>query len=142
MGQKLTELRSSLDLHKYDSEILKRSNSHAGSEKGTYATTVVCKTPSQALKIKDLASQVFENTDLYQKYSTVKERKASEHRVVDLVVSGLPSDAQPGHLKSISGVKHIVDATVDQDQIRNVCTGHGKIKVRLGEGEDIETVKQ
>jgi hypothetical protein len=45
-------------------------------------------------------------------------------------------------LKSISGVKHIVEATVDQDQIRNVCTGVGKIKVRLGEGEDIEAVKQ
>jgi hypothetical protein len=35
-----------------------------------------------------------------------------------------------------------VEATVDQDQIRNVCTGYGKIKVRLGEGEDIDTVKQ
>ena len=61
--------------------------------------TVVCNTPSQALKIKDLASQVFENTDLYKKYSTVKERKASEHRVVDLIVTGLPSDAHPGDLK-------------------------------------------
>jgi hypothetical protein len=99
MGQKLTELRSSLDLHNYDSEIVKRSNSQAGSEKKNYAPTVVCKTPSQALKIKDLASQVFENADLYHRYSTVKERKASQHRVVDLLVSGLPSDAQPGHLK-------------------------------------------
>jgi hypothetical protein len=53
----------------------------------------ICKTPSQALKIKDLASQVFENGDLYQRYSTVKETKASEHRVVDLVVSGLPLNA-------------------------------------------------
>ncbi len=35
-----------------------------------------------------------------------------------------------------------MEATVDQDQIRNVCTGFGKIKVRLGEGEDIETLKQ
>jgi len=30
---------------------------------------------------------------LYQKYSTVNERKPTEHRILDLVVSGLPSDA-------------------------------------------------
>jgi hypothetical protein len=34
-----------------------------------------------------------------------------------------------------------VEATIDQDTIRNVCTGLGKIKVRLGEGEDIDSVK-
>ena len=56
MGQKLTVLRSSLDLHNYNSEIVKRSTSQAGSDKVNQAPTVVCKTPSQALKIKDLAS--------------------------------------------------------------------------------------
>ena len=68
----------------------------------------------------------------------MKERKASENRTVDLVVTGLPTDCQPGHLKSISGVKHVIETTVEVDSIRNICTGVGKIKVRLGEGEDVE----
>lgn len=62
--------------------------------------------------------------------------------MIDLVVSGLPTDAKPEHLKSISGVKHVVEAIVEQDTIRNVCTGLGKIKVRLGDGEDAEAVKE
>ncbi len=30
---------------------------------------------------------------------------------------------------------------VDQDSIRNVCTGTGRIKVRISENEDLEKVK-
>lgn len=34
-----------------------------------------------------------------------------------------------------------MDAVVDHDAIKNVCTGTGTIRVRLGEGEDAEQVK-
>lgn len=44
-------------------------------------------------------------------------------------------------MRRIASAKHIVEATVDHDAIRNICTGQGKIRVRLAEGEDIEQVK-
>ena len=75
----MNELRSSLDLHNYQPDIMKSSGSVSENSAKNKPPTVVCKTPSQALKIKDLASQVFENADLYDKYSSVKERKSSNH---------------------------------------------------------------
>lgn len=35
----------------------------------------------------------------------------------------------------------MVDAIVDHDTIRNVCTGNAKLRVRLNDGENIEDVK-
>jgi hypothetical protein len=35
----------------------------------------------------------------------------------------------------------VVEAIVESDSIKNVCTGVGRVKVRLGEGEDLEQVK-
>jgi len=75
--------------------------------------------------------------DAYSKYGGVRENAS----VVELVVSGLPSDAQAGDLRRIAGAKHVVEAVVDQDTIKNVCTGTGKIRVRLGEDEDLDQVK-
>lgn len=97
---------------------------------------VACKTPSRATKIKDLSSNLM-GQDAYSKYGGVRENAS----VVELVVSGLPSDAQAGDLRRIAGAKHVVEAVVDQDTIKNVCTGTGKIRVRLGEGEDLDQVK-
>lgn len=59
----------------------------------------------------------------------------------DLIITGLPQDAQTSHLKQIAQAKHVVEATVENDSIKNVCTGVGRVKVRLGEGEDLEQVK-
>ena len=44
-------------------------------------------------------------------------------------------------MRKIAGARHIVDAIVDHDTIRNQCIGSGKILVRLGEGEDLEQIK-
>jgi hypothetical protein len=61
--------------------------------------------------------------------------------VYELVVSGLPTNTEGGDLRRIAGAKHIVDAIVEQDTIKNVCTGNGKIRVRLGDGEDLDSIK-
>ncbi len=58
-----------------------------------------------------------------------------------MVISGLPSDAKPEHIRQIASAKHVVDAIVDHDTIRNVSTGTAKLRVRLGDEEDIEAVK-
>ncbi len=94
------------------------------------------------MKIKDLASNAMIGNECpIERYSGVKDPCAAHNQVVDLVISGLPNDAKPEHLKQLCGAKHVVDVTVEQDTIRNICTGQGKIKVRLGDGEDAETVK-
>jgi hypothetical protein len=63
-----------MDNHSYQPEIQKRSNSSATQGDKNKAPTVICKTPSQAMKIKDLASNVLGNADLYEKYSSVKDK--------------------------------------------------------------------
>lgn len=107
--------------------------SQAGLER---QSLIACKTPSRATKIKDLSSNLM-GQDVNSRYVNVRDNAP----VIELVVSGLPSSTEAGDLRRIAGVKHIVDAIVDSDTIKNVCTGTGKIRVRLGEGEDLEQVK-
>ena len=63
-----------MDNHSYQPEIQKRSNSNATQGEKNKPPTVICKTPSQAMKIKDLASNVLGNADLYEKYSSIKDK--------------------------------------------------------------------
>ena len=44
-------------------------------------------------------------------------------------------------MKKISGAKHVIAATVDEDSIRNICTGTGRIKLRLNGDDDVDNVK-
>lgn len=44
-------------------------------------------------------------------------------------------------MKKIAGVKHVISSTIETDSIRNVCTGTGRIKMRLQPEEDPEAIK-
>jgi hypothetical protein len=35
----------------------------------------------------------------------------------------------------------VISASVDVDSIRNICTGTGRLKLRLGANEDLDAVK-
>jgi hypothetical protein len=83
----------------------------------------------------DLASNLFGQ-------QTARAASPSKpEKVVDLVIHGLPENANAQDLRRLASVKHVVDATVEEDSIKNVCTGAGKLRVRLNEGEDIEHIK-
>ena len=41
----------------------------------------------------------------------------------------------------MSGAKHVISATIDQDSIRNVCTGTGRVKLRLTNEDNLESIK-
>lgn len=41
----------------------------------------------------------------------------------------------------MSGVKHVISATIDEDSIKNVCTGTGRIKMRLTNEDNLESIK-
>jgi len=60
--------------------------------------------------------------------------------VVDLEIRGLPENCEPSTLKAVSGSKHIINATVEEDNFKGTCTGTGRIKLRLNQGEHIDSV--
>jgi hypothetical protein len=61
--------------------------------------------------------------------------------VIDLVIGNLPADAHANMIKKVSGVKHVISATVEEDNFRGICTGNGRIQIRLNQGETSEKVK-
>lgn len=61
--------------------------------------------------------------------------------VIDLVVGNLPADAHANMLKKVSGSKHVINATVEEDNFRGICTGKGRIQIRLNQGETADKVK-
>jgi hypothetical protein len=58
------------------------------------------------------------------------------------VLSGLNEDVKPADLKKLAGVKHVVSSEVDCDNLKGTCKGTGRIKIRLNDGEDPETIRQ
>jgi hypothetical protein len=61
--------------------------------------------------------------------------------VVDLVVGNLPEYYKAENLKRISGSKHVIGATVEEDNFRGICKGTGRIQIRLNNGESSDLVK-
>lgn len=56
-------------------------------------------------------------------------------KVVDLVLNGLPPNCEASTLKAVSGSKHVISATVEEDNFKGTCTGAGRIQLRLNKGE-------
>lgn len=38
-------------------------------------------------------------------------------------------------------MKHVISASVDQDNMKGICTGTGKIRVRLNPNEDLDQIE-
>ena len=55
--------------------------------------------------------------------------------LIDLTVQGLPEHMDARELKKISGAKHVISATVDEDKLKGTCLGTGRIQIRLNQGE-------
>jgi hypothetical protein len=54
----------------------------------------------------------------------------------------MKSEMDQAALKKIANVKHVISADVDLDNLKGTCTGTGRIKIRLNEGEDPESIRQ
>jgi hypothetical protein len=61
--------------------------------------------------------------------------------VVDWLVSGLPPTTEIRDLKKTSQAKHVISATVDENNFTGTCTGTGRIKIRLNHGESSDSVR-
>ena len=79
---------------------------------------------TKAIKQAMLASNSFATGE-----STLRHYHEGEKpvEVVDLVVGNLPSDCHANMLKKVSGSKHVINATVEEDNFRGICTGNGRI---------------
>jgi hypothetical protein len=47
--------------------------------------------------------------------------------VIDWVVSGLPPTFEPSQFKKVAQVKHVIKATVDEDNFKGTCLGTGRL---------------
>lgn len=65
-------------------------------------------------------------------------KDASKLKIVDLDLGQLPEHIDEQDIKRIAGVKHVINATVDIDNMKGVCKGTGNVKLRIGDGESID----
>lgn len=61
---------------------------------------------------------------------------------MDLILSGMTANIDEMEVRKIANVKHVISTQVDLDNLKGTCTGTGRIKIRLNEGEDPESIKQ
>lgn len=53
----------------------------------------------------------------------------------------LPQNTDIIGVKKMAGVKHVISAALDEDNMKGICTGTGRLQVRLNPGETVEQVE-
>ena len=109
-------------------------------EEGPASSPVKARYPTQSAKLSNLSSNIhgLQGADANQFY----HKKENSGQVVDIVLSGMKPNMDEAAVKRIAGVKHVISANVDLDNLKGTCTGTGRIKIRLNEGEDPEQIRQ
>lgn len=62
-------------------------------------------------------------------------------RVVDLTLRNLPENADLIGIKKLSGARHVISAALDEDNMKGICTGTGRIQIRLNQGERLDDIE-
>ena len=65
----------------------------------------------------------------------------SEVRVVDLQLQNLPANSDLIGIKKISGAKHVINVALDEDNMKGICTGTGRIQIRLNQDENLQDIE-
>ena len=68
-------------------------------------------------------------------------RAADEVRVLDLQLSNLPTSADLIGVKKMSGAKNVINVALDEDNMKGICTGTGRIKIRLNAEENLSDIE-
>ncbi len=131
--QKHSQLRSALDTHTFE-----QPPPPPPAEPVQGAPTVLGCKKSMAVKVQDLASDIHGTGSATASY---KNNDHTKNNIVDFDLKDLPQNVTVEELKKIAKVKHVISAQLDEDSIRNVCTGTGRVKLRLAPDEDQEAVK-
>lgn len=61
--------------------------------------------------------------------------------VIDFDLLGLPQNCDELSVKKNANVKHVISTELEFDNMKGVCRGNGRIKVRLNEGETEDYVR-
>ena len=72
-------------------------------------------------------------------YNRVQEPAAT--RVVDLQLKNLPANTDLIEVKKMSGARHVIKAAIDEDNMKGICLGTGRIQVRLNQNEKLEDIE-
>jgi hypothetical protein len=40
----------------------------------------------------------------------------------------------------MSGARHVISAALDEDNMKGICTGTGRIQIRLNQGENLDDI--
>lgn len=92
----------------------------------------------KVIKGCELESAALHTEDFYEKYNVIKDHR--ETNVISLRFKNLTKETDAESLKAIAGVKHVVRAAVQTDNIKNECTGQGEITIRLSDNETKEDI--
>lgn len=74
-----------------------------------------------------------------QAYNRV--RNCDEVRVIDLQLGNLPSSSDMIGVKRISGAKNVINVALDEDNMKGICTGTGRIQIRLNAEESLADIE-
>mmetsp|Transcript_4893 Transcript_4893/g.5976 ORF Transcript_4893/g.5976 Transcript_4893/m.5976 type:complete len:102 (-) Transcript_4893:396-701(-) len=74
-----------------------------------------------------------------QAYNRV--RNCDEVRVIDLHLSNLPTSSDLIGVKKISGAKNVINVALDEDNMKGICTGTGRIQIRLNAEERLQDIE-
>lgn len=74
-----------------------------------------------------------------QAYNRV--RACDEVRVVDLQLSNLPESSDLIGVKKMSGAKNVINVALDEDNMKGICTGTGRIQIRLNAEENLGDIE-
>jgi hypothetical protein len=133
-------MKSSLDGHGFERNqpTTAPQNDPADEYKATQSYSIPTNKRSTADKQRFLSS-TFAGHDAQKYYDKANVPKGE---VIDLDVIGLPSTFNNNELKRVANVKHVVSAVVVEDNMKGICTGNGRIKIRLNDGETLDQVRK
>ena len=100
---------------------------------------VKAKYPTQNKKLSNLTSHI----DTLQGHNANKMYTNCNNTgdIIDIHLQDLPPNMDEKELKRISGAKHVISAEIDLDALKGTCRGNGRIKIRLNDDEDKESIR-
>ena len=66
---------------------------------------------------------------------------AAEVRVVDLELRNLGEHIDKIDVKKMSGARHVISVALDEDNMKGVCRGTGRIQIRLNQNENLDDIE-
>ena len=131
-GRKQNQLQSALDDHGYQAVPKAQPINNEA-----VPSPVKGKNSNQSAKLQFLSSNIGGN-DANQYFHKAQPKG----ELIDLDLSDLPQHVDEIDVKKAANVKHVISTELAVDNFKGICTGTGRIKIRLNEGETLESVQR